>query len=128
MAEQRARWDERHAAATDIGAPAEVLLQNAHLLPARGVALDLACGRGANALWLAEHTALELHAWDFSPAGVARLEAAARTRGLRIATEVRDVVARPPQPRAGRITWNVVFAGPVPVTRARTRSGEGVDR
>ena len=100
MAEQRARWDERHAAATDIGVPAEVLLRNAHLLPAQGVALDLACGRGANALWLAEHTALELHAWDFSPAGVARLEAAARTRGLRIATEVRDVVARPPQPRA----------------------------
>jgi cyclopropane fatty-acyl-phospholipid synthase-like methyltransferase len=98
FADQRTRWDQRHAAAADIGAPAEVLLENPHLLPARGVALDLACGRGANALWLAEHTGLEVHAWDFSPTGVERLQAAARARGLRIATEVRDVVQRPPQP------------------------------
>jgi tellurite methyltransferase len=96
----RARWDQRHAAAAVIGAPAEVLLQNAHLLPARGVALDLACGRGANALWLAEHTGLEVHAWDLSSAGVARLQAAASARGLPVATDVRDVVARPPPPRS----------------------------
>ena len=93
----RARWDQRHAAAADIGAPAEVLLQNAHLLPAQGVALDLACGRGANALWLAEHTGLEVHAWDFSPMAVTGLEAAARARGLRLSAAVRDVAARPPE-------------------------------
>lgn len=94
----RARWDQRHAAAADIGVPAEVLLQNAHLLPAQGVALDLACGRGANALWLAEHTGLEVHAWDFSPTAVTGLEAAARARGLRLSAAVRDVAARPPEP------------------------------
>ena len=96
--EHRDRWDQRHAAAADIGAPAQVLLENAHLLPAHGVALDLACGRGPNALWLAEHTGLEVHAWDVSPVGLARLRAVARERGLAVTTEARDVVARPPQP------------------------------
>jgi len=95
---ERTRWDRRHAAACDIGAPAEVLLRNAHLLPARGVALDLACGRGANALWLAEHSALEVHAWDFSPVAMAMLDSAAAARGLRVSAVVRDVVARPPEP------------------------------
>lgn len=96
--EQRARWDRRHAAATDIGAPAEVLLRNAHLLPAEGDALDLACGRGANALWLAEHSGLRVDAWDFSPVAIATLDAAAGARGLHLATAVRDVVAEPPAP------------------------------
>jgi 2-polyprenyl-3-methyl-5-hydroxy-6-metoxy-1,4-benzoquinol methylase len=100
ITDQRARWDQRHAAAADIGAPAEMLLRNAHLLPAQGRALDLACGRGANALWLAEHTGLDVHAWDFSSAGVARLQSAARARGLQVTAEVRDVVACPPQPQS----------------------------
>jgi len=97
-ADQRARWDQRHAGATDIGAPAEVLLRNAHLLPPAGDALDLACGRGANALWLAGHTALRVQAWDFSPVAIATLEGAAAARGLRVATAVRDVAAEPPGP------------------------------
>lgn len=98
VTDQRTRWDRRHADAPDVGAPAEVLLRNAHLLPAHGVALDLACGRGANALWLAEHTALAVHAWDFSVAGIARLEATARARGLQVRSDLRDVIARPPRP------------------------------
>ena len=97
-AAQRECWDRRHAEAREIGAPAEVLLRNVHLLPARGKALDLACGRGASALWLAAHTALTVEAWDFSPVAVARLTGAAAVRGLRIGAAVRDVVARPPAP------------------------------
>jgi SAM-dependent methyltransferase len=96
--EVRARWDQRHAAAADLGVPAEVLLRNAHLLPAQGEALDLACGRGANALWLAAHTGLAVHAWDLSPVAIATLEAAARKRGLRVSGAVRDVAAHPPEP------------------------------
>jgi SAM-dependent methyltransferase len=90
---QRARWDERHASATEIGAPAEVLLRNAHLLPGAGDAIDLACGRGANALWLAEHSGLTVQAWDFSPVAIETLEGAAAARGLHLVTAVRDVVA-----------------------------------
>jgi SAM-dependent methyltransferase len=97
---QRERWNRRHAEAPDTGAPAEVLLRNAHLLPARGAALDLACGRGANALWLAGHTALTVEAWDFSPVAIARLEQTAAVRGLRVRAAVRDVVAQPPAPES----------------------------
>lgn len=95
---QRERWDRRHAETPEIGAPAEVLLRNAHLLPPSGKALDLACGRGANALWLASRSALSVEAWDFSPVAIARLADAAAARGLRVAALVRDVVAEPPAP------------------------------
>ena len=44
---------------------AEVLLENKHLLPEQGSALDLACGYGANARLLAEH-GLQTYAWDIS--------------------------------------------------------------
>ena len=89
------KWNQRHREAEDEGSPAQVLIRNLHLLPASGKALDLACGRGANALLLAER-GLETHAWDFSPMGIERLQQAAARRGLRIAGAVRDVVAEPP--------------------------------
>src|SRR3569832_2422999 len=60
------RWDARYREAGLPGAPATVLLENAHLLPREGTALDLACGLGANALLLAER-GLTSHAWDISP-------------------------------------------------------------
>src|SRR3569832_1463139 len=48
------RWDARYREAGLPGAPATVLLENAHLMPRAGTALDLACGLGANALLLGE--------------------------------------------------------------------------
>jgi SAM-dependent methyltransferase len=91
----RAKWDRRHGEAAEIGEPAGVLTENAHLLPGRGRALDLACGRGANALFLAA-AGLETHAWDLSPVAIERLGRAAVERGLSLSAEVRDVIARPP--------------------------------
>jgi tellurite methyltransferase len=76
---------------------AEVLLENRHLLPAAGRALDLACGLGGNALLLAE-AGLETHAWDYSAQALARLQALAEARGLSVTGAVRDVVAAPPGP------------------------------
>ena len=89
------QWNQRHAEAEGIGEPAEVLLRNLQLLPSSGVALDLACGRGANALRLVE-AGLEVHAWDRSPVAIQRLNAEAQARGLSIRTQVRDVLAQPP--------------------------------
>lgn len=89
-------WDARHAE----GAPAEVawvLREHAHLLPSKGEALDLACGLGANALFLAE-CGLATTAWDFSSVAIERLDKAAAARGLSIQSVVRDVVASPPAP------------------------------
>lgn len=72
--------------------PARVLVDFQHLLPASGRALDLACGRGANALFLAGR-GLETHAWDISGEAIRQLEAAAHGA---ICCVRRDVAAEPP--------------------------------
>jgi 2-polyprenyl-3-methyl-5-hydroxy-6-metoxy-1,4-benzoquinol methylase len=77
--------------------PAEVLLQNRHLLPKQGVALDLACGLGANSLLLAEQ-GLEVHAWDISSVAIAQLDKLAQQSGLEIHVLERDVSSQPPEP------------------------------
>ncbi len=88
-------WDNRHASAEGLGSLALVLTENIHLLPTSGKALDLACGRGANALLLAE-SGLDVDAWDYSPVAIQRLKQAAQESGLEINCEVRDVVQHPP--------------------------------
>lgn len=92
-------WDQRHAEASDPGRPAAVLTENLHLLPAAGRALDLACGRGANALLLAD-LGLETHAWDSSEVALERLNTEAANRGLPVEMQCRDVIAQPPEPNA----------------------------
>ncbi|WP_433284703.1 class I SAM-dependent methyltransferase [Pseudonocardia sp. CA-142604] len=57
--EDRERWDARHRAVAAAGAPAvptppDALRGREHLLPAGRRALDVACGRGTVAVWLAE--------------------------------------------------------------------------
>lgn len=90
------KWNQRHREAEEVGEPAAVLQLNAHLLPVSGRALDLACGRGANALFLAR-AGLETHAWDFSPVAIQRLQACAAKEGLSIDARVRDVEEAPPE-------------------------------
>ena len=79
--------------------PARVLADFIHLLPAEGRALDLACGRGGNALLLARH-GLKTFAWDISDAAISRLMDTAGLDRIEIHGEVRDAVARPPEPAA----------------------------
>ncbi len=76
--------------------PAYILKKFHHLLPAQGKTLDLASGFGANALFLAQHN-MESHAWDISSAAIEHLISSARILNLNINTEVRDVVAKPPE-------------------------------
>ncbi len=90
-------WDQRYRDSITEQPPALVLGAQAHLLPATGMALDLACGLGANALLLARR-GLETWAWDISPVAIGRLDGYAAQAGLAIHTEVRDVVLRPPEP------------------------------
>ena len=93
--ESRDKWDRRYDEALQPPSAFEVLVENAHLLPARGTALDLACGLGAGALYLAEH-GLETWAWDLSPVAIRSLRN--RSMALPLHPEVRDVVAQPPEP------------------------------
>ena len=93
----RRKWDERHQATSAPRPPAAVLAENLHLLPARGRALDLACGLGANALLLARQ-GLDVRAWDLSPVAIDQLRRAAEAEGLAIDAQVRDIEAHPPEP------------------------------
>ena len=93
--QERCKWDERYRGSSGPGDPATVLLENAHLLPGHGQALDVACGLGANAMFLAQR-GFEVHAWDVSPVAIARLSEESRKGGLPVIVQVRDVLAEPP--------------------------------
>jgi SAM-dependent methyltransferase len=60
------------------------------LLPARGDALDIACGRGRHAIWLAGR-GLQVTAVDRDADAIAALTAAARESALPITTRVVDL-------------------------------------
>jgi len=92
--ETQERWDSRYRDAGGPHAPAKVLLDNAHLLPPQGTALDLACGLGGNSLFLAGH-GLQTYAWDISPVAVEKLSALARRQGLPVVAEVKDALRDP---------------------------------
>jgi SAM-dependent methyltransferase len=93
------KWDARYANAACANEPsvAAVLIDNAHLLPVSGTALDAACGLGANALFLARR-GLEVSAWDLSSVAIERLAKTAARFGLNVDACVRDVIAAPPAP------------------------------
>lgn len=93
----REKWDRiyRVRVAGETPGPARVLAEHADCLPRSGTALDLACGLGGNALFLAR-CGLETTAYDISPVALERLAESARVEGLAVAVEARDVVARPP--------------------------------
>ncbi len=94
----RDRWDERWRAAgprspSDVRPLApDVVASNSWLLdilPTEGRALDVACGVGAQALWLAER-GLHVTAIDVSPVAIDCVEQAARHRGCAIEAFVWD--------------------------------------
>jgi SAM-dependent methyltransferase len=92
--EDRRRWDERHASLgsvlDDVVGPPRLFAGWAHHLPTSGRALELACGGGRAAVWLALR-GLEVRAVDVSPVAVAAARALAARHGV-----------------AGRCTFDVV--------------------
>ena len=97
MTDLREKWDQRYAEQTAPPVACSVLLEQRALLPATGTALDLACGRGGNALLLAD-AGLTVTAWDLSPVAIDYLRQQAKARGAKIHAEIRDVIANPPAP------------------------------
>ncbi len=90
------KWNKHyHSCSSEFPVAAEVLFQNQHLLPKQGTALDLACGRGANAICLAEN-GLTVSAWDISSTALEQLSLQANERSLTVNTEVKDVSKQPP--------------------------------
>lgn len=93
----RERWDARYREAPDSAVmPACVLTEYAHLLPATGDALEVACGLGGNALWLAGR-GLRVQAWDISPVAIERLSHRAAAEHMAVDVQVRDALAAPPE-------------------------------
>jgi 2-polyprenyl-3-methyl-5-hydroxy-6-metoxy-1,4-benzoquinol methylase len=90
------KWNTRYRAAEGEVTACYALREFAHLLPATGEALDLACGRGGNALLLAEQ-GLQTQAWDLSSVAIETLQTIADARGLAIQASVRDVEQEPLQ-------------------------------
>jgi len=93
----RERWNERYAR-DDLkpfpDAPAEWLVEHRDLLPGGGRALDVACGDGRNALYLAQR-GYEVDAIDASDVIIGALRAAAQERDLAITPRVVDLRREP---------------------------------
>ena len=93
------KWNERYRGAAGEPKAARVLKENLHLLPDSGRALDLACGRGGNAILLARQ-GLDVVAWDIADVPVAALQDAALEQRLSVQAVVRDVETSPPAPES----------------------------
>lgn len=83
--EDRVRWDGRYdhagpAPPGDVGPPA-AFAPYENLLPTEGLALELACGRGRGAVWLAER-GLAVWGVDVSPVAVKHARDLAADHGL----------------------------------------------
>ena len=88
------RWQQIYQGRDDPGEPIQALLQNQHLLPVTGDALDLACGLGANTLFLASK-GLTCQAWDFSTVALEKLAIRARDQKLPIKTRAINLESDP---------------------------------
>jgi tellurite methyltransferase len=90
------KWNRRYLEVdVDTARPAQVLSDNVHLLPSTGQALDLACGLGGNALFLAR-LGFNVTAYDISTVAVDKLNIYARHHELRLRAQSRNVKKTPP--------------------------------
>ncbi|MCW0212849.1 MAG: class I SAM-dependent methyltransferase [Pseudonocardia sp.] len=88
-ATDRERWDARHAAVgAAVPMPPDALRGREDLLPAGGRAVDVACGRGSVAVWLAQR-GFAVDAVDVSGAGLS----SARALAASVRVDVRFVEA-----------------------------------
>jgi cyclopropane fatty-acyl-phospholipid synthase-like methyltransferase len=86
------RWQTRFSA-PDYAfgkAPNAFLKAQAHRLRPGRTALSVADGEGRNGVWLAEQ-GLDVLTIDFSPAGLAKAQALAAERGVKLRTELADI-------------------------------------
>jgi len=86
------KWDEKYAQANlnSIANPCFVLKQHSRLLPFHGQALELACGLGGNARFLAQ-CGLKTHAWDISDNALTVLNNFASLNQLTITPLITDL-------------------------------------
>jgi 2-polyprenyl-3-methyl-5-hydroxy-6-metoxy-1,4-benzoquinol methylase len=85
------KWDKIYSQVDKKAPPAcAALRDNSHLLPPTGNALDIACGLGSNALFLAEQ-GFVTDAWDISPIAIKKLQQTASQRALPLTATQTDL-------------------------------------
>jgi tellurite methyltransferase len=100
------RYREQHNSGDSVASqPAPLVVKIANPLPP-GRALDLACGTGRNALYLAEH-GWSVTAIDGAPTGIAILREYAAERGLNMITEIGDLEKG--ECRIGPESWDLIL-------------------
>lgn len=90
-------WNERYAVEEYIYGTEPNAFLKEHADELQGPVLSLAEGEGRNAVFLAAR-GLEVHGVDGSPVGLAKAQALARSRNVRIRTEVADLGEFEPEP------------------------------
>jgi SAM-dependent methyltransferase len=123
----RERWDRRWAGerAHASTAPSGFLLDEAAALRP-GTALDLACGAGRNAVWLAEH-GWRVTAVDFSGVALRMARALAAERRVAVDWIEADVVTWTPPARAYDLVCVLYLQLPAPERRtALARAADAV--
>lgn len=124
-----ADWDRRYTDDARVRAWAEtpnrlLVAETEDLVPGR--ALDLACGMGRNAIWLAEQ-GWTVTAVDFSPVGIAHARERAAAHEVEVDFVLDDVVGYVPAP--GSFDLVLVFFLQLPARELRTvlsRAAEAV--
>jgi len=83
--DDRARWDEKYVQqggpAPDAVGPAAVFAAHREAFPSAGEAIDVACGQGTGAVWLARR-GLRVRGFDVSPVAVEQARALAAHHGV----------------------------------------------
>lgn len=90
MTNPKDKWNEIYRRDNHNGRPSHVLTGYTDLIPTSGLALDIACGRGINSLYLASH-GLTVDAWDISEVAINRLIETARHENLKIRGRIVDI-------------------------------------
>jgi SAM-dependent methyltransferase len=93
------KWDNIYQNKSAEPTASFVLSQYSYLLPTKGAALDLACGQGGNALFLAQ-SGLEVEAWDTSYVAIEQLKKQSKLKKINIDAQVHDVIISPPLPES----------------------------
>lgn len=97
---RREDWDRRYAESELVWSaePNRFLVEEVQALPP-GRALDLACGEGRNAVWLAR-SGWDVVAVDFSPVAIAKARQRAEREGLELELVCADLLEFEPEPSA----------------------------
>jgi len=101
------QWDERYAGSALVwtAEPSRFLVSEVETMPP-GRALDLACGEGRNAIWLAQQ-GWDVTGVDFSTTGIEKAQRLAREHGVEVDWRVADATAW--QPPATTFNLVIIF-------------------